>query len=82
MSKGYAAVKWHEGEWDTKPIDVDTWPVRENKGGEDDSIAHPAGIVISLDLGDNEQAQVVFTRKDLMGMLSRLTKVEGAFDGA
>lgn len=74
MSKGYAAVRWTEGEDEYKPVSVDTWPVREHKDEGDGVLSHPACVVVSMDLGDEEQAQVVFTRADLMSMLTRVNE--------
>lgn len=69
MSKGYAAVKWREGHDKTKPVSVDTWYVSANP--DDGMMTHPAGMVVTFDLGRGKHAQVVFTRQDLLHMLQR-----------
>jgi len=73
MSKGYAAIKWHENSGRNKRIDVDTWPVLDNPNSG--KLTHPAGIVVHLDLGGDKHAQVVFTREDLEDMLTRMARV-------
>lgn len=61
----YAAVKWRSKTANTKPVLVYGWYVTDNEDDIDPNLSHPAGFVLTFDLGKGKHAQVVLSRSDL-----------------